>query len=736
MGDPAVVAARARPRLGTIARKDKRGNHPLLLLSLTTLLLISLGLALQVISLLGIAQRDAARSPVTTESAGEAKLRWQPVHDNPAPGYPDASVVVIDPLTEGAPLPPGLSTWPEPGQAVLSPALLADGVEIESRYGEFAGTIGQDGLVSPDEYLVYVRPDGQEPTGSFLLVTDFGANQGGMISSEFADISQRIWDTVWFAFFFSLSALLLMYVTARFDLEQRRKTELLLLALGYPRRKRVRWRCAQLVRPLLNAFGIAAALLALTVLIDIRLPGLSPPFMAADARRWWWAIAGAEALVLLIYVLVDLRMTVRAGALLMSNRPTEKARAYSPLRAKLCVASAALSLVAFWVSLHVAPMWLFGIYLVFFAVIIIFLRDLVGAVIHVVARRQTKHGLKANSAADLIAGRSLLASLRSATGYATVVAAITILTCQFSLVTNAHDDNFPEIVDTYEQLDGMIAEVRINRGMSTEAYRGVIDTLRAQYPQVEVAVTRMTTEVEAETIDITTEVFTSDPALSKLEGSSIEPWRRYVHWARLDGTEGEVSTGTLEDFLGGLTNGEHFDEGPPVIVLYSADGRLPVPEIKAHLSTMVLPFGRVVTPGELEYSTAIYNLKLARWLGYATGIALASALVAMFIAMFADLVRQARALAPFAACSGNRDVVGSVIRRRLFVPVTVALAISTVFALTIAHISFIMVHVGIGHVFPILLAAYLVSLVVMAGAATWASRYATHYTSTWKPGKE
>lgn len=104
--------------------------------------------------------RGASRTPqiLRPGSADRAVALWAWGRDDVAGRQ--HSVTYVEPLVQNAPLPPGLSKWPEPGEAILSSALVEAGAHegIKSRYGKFAGTIGKVGLQAPEERFAYVRP--------------------------------------------------------------------------------------------------------------------------------------------------------------------------------------------------------------------------------------------------------------------------------------------------------------------------------------------------------------------------------------------------------------------------------------------------------------------------------------------------------------------------------------------------------------------------------------------------
>ncbi|MEU8938494.1 hypothetical protein OHU17_36180 (plasmid) [Streptomyces goshikiensis] len=120
--------------------------------------------------------RGMTRNPVLAGQGEQPKALWSRYWESEHGRQ--YSVVVVWPLTADAPLPPGLDRWPGPGEAFLSPGL-ADGPGREDftrRYGHMAGLVGEDGLATPGERLVYTRPSEAMLNSSYLDgITGFGA---------------------------------------------------------------------------------------------------------------------------------------------------------------------------------------------------------------------------------------------------------------------------------------------------------------------------------------------------------------------------------------------------------------------------------------------------------------------------------------------------------------------------------------------------------------------------------
>ncbi|MFD8141656.1 hypothetical protein [Streptomyces sp. NPDC059708] len=253
--------------------------------------------------------RDAARSPVRASEAAAAQvpLLYRPTFD--VVDNLQFQVVYVLPLREDAPLPPGVSAWPRPGQALLSPALRAAGRDegIETRYGVVAGTIGEAGLASPGERFAYVRPvDPPADVSRMWPVARFGApSPSGIGENLFVKPVHLLLGIA--VFMGALPAAALSVSSARAGSDARDQRTAVLEALGGGRRARAVINVGEAALPV--AVGTLAGIgVSLWVLArDTRLPLVDDTLAVADARRWAWAVAGAPllaaALVLLSVVL-------------------------------------------------------------------------------------------------------------------------------------------------------------------------------------------------------------------------------------------------------------------------------------------------------------------------------------------------------------------------------------------------------------------------------------------------
>ncbi|WP_329219073.1 hypothetical protein OG352_21800 [Streptomyces sp. NBC_01485] len=209
----------------------------------------------------------------------ENATRWL-VGSDSLQGERRFSVVYISPHSGIAPLPPGVRHWPEPGEAVPSPALLKAGAgeHIERRYGKPAGTIGQDGPEDPGEWLAYVRPaaelSSRQPTE---IVTGFGPSAGST-AQGLEPGSGRADDRPEWMFLAAVTGLLLLPGFALL---------IAAMCLGSPTRQggTPAW------RPALLGTAAAALPVAAALLWDVRVPHTDYLLSSTDLRTYGWLLA-------------------------------------------------------------------------------------------------------------------------------------------------------------------------------------------------------------------------------------------------------------------------------------------------------------------------------------------------------------------------------------------------------------------------------------------------------------
>jgi hypothetical protein len=223
--------------------------------------------------------REIARSPVLATGKEQARLRYT-YQDDYLADHQSHIVYFVEPVTADAPVPPGLSRWPAPGEVFLSPQLLRDGTDekISSRYGRFVGTIGPEGLGVPDERLAVVRPTGDwlkrnsERFSGFTGRDRAEKNNGEASMGESAQVYGLREFTSCVLGMLVLPALALLFVVNGFGIEERRRRDLLLSTLGAGRGAR-RWvALGDVLTPVLTGVVLTAMALIAVVRMSPRLP--------------------------------------------------------------------------------------------------------------------------------------------------------------------------------------------------------------------------------------------------------------------------------------------------------------------------------------------------------------------------------------------------------------------------------------------------------------------------------
>ncbi|MFC9229976.1 hypothetical protein ACFTZI_13590 [Streptomyces decoyicus] len=209
------------------------------------------------------------------------------------------SVVHITPVTAKSPLPPGVDRWPGPGEAVLSPGLLKAGAAegIVSRYGKLAGTIGQEGLEDPGEWLAYVRPaQDMKHQAPIEPVIGFGPRAGepaeGLQPGSARDDDKPEWMfQALIGGLLLVPSVVLMFVALHTGAHGRDRRGALVEALGGRRRHRALIALGEAMRPVTLGALASIPLLTAAMLVDVKVPYVGYLISSADLRRHgWWVL--------------------------------------------------------------------------------------------------------------------------------------------------------------------------------------------------------------------------------------------------------------------------------------------------------------------------------------------------------------------------------------------------------------------------------------------------------------
>ncbi|MGW2631236.1 permease [Streptomyces chattanoogensis] len=248
---------------------------------------VALGAVAAVATYEGRAARNQARGPVITERQQEAVALWREGFDTV--GEVPHTVIYVDPLKPDAPPPPGLTRWPSPGEAMLSPELVRQGRhdQITGRYGRSAGTIGTAGLVSPSERLAYVRPAHTPDTRareSWSYVRGFGHDYPmgeHLYTRPLAMVLTAL------GVLTGVPALALLAVAARVGSRTHERRIRLLTTLGGTRRHRAVVTLGEAALPAAAGTALAVLPMLAAMATDLRIPPTGYLLNSSDLRAAW-----------------------------------------------------------------------------------------------------------------------------------------------------------------------------------------------------------------------------------------------------------------------------------------------------------------------------------------------------------------------------------------------------------------------------------------------------------------
>ncbi|MFB7089680.1 hypothetical protein [Streptomyces sp. NPDC056296] len=288
----------------------------------TVAVLAVCGFLLAASSFDGRTERSQARWPQVTDT-GSATLLWRATLASVDDRQYD--VVYIEPLTPDAPLPPGLEHWPEPGQAVLSPALKAVGHQVRGEYGRAVGTIAPDGLESPSEYFAYVRPTVErlDPEG-MTKASGFGVSWTPSLGEHMYNFGPKEFHWAYLALV-GLPAGLFVVIAARVGAAARDRRTAILTALGASGGARAWFTVGEAFLPVTLGASTAVVAVAPVLLTDVPLPVVDFVLYVPDVRAAIPALVGAVLGVPLavLAAVVLLQPRYRPGA---STRPVAAKR--------------------------------------------------------------------------------------------------------------------------------------------------------------------------------------------------------------------------------------------------------------------------------------------------------------------------------------------------------------------------------------------------------------------------
>ena len=419
---------------------------------------LSLGLIGLVLTAAYTAQREARAQAIRPHqaNAGEATALasfegFTELHDRPV------TVVSIWPLQPDAPLPPGVTKWPAPGEAAVSPAVLAD---LSPRdldlFGRISSVIGSAGVEVPRERRVYLRPtahafspDQMEPIDGFGGRRDsawYGA--GVLYAAPLWGVNALVAATL------IAPALVALALAAGLDGEARERRTRLLTAMGAGRRQRAVVDVAEAAPAVLIGTVVGALLTALICIRDVPIAGLDAQLSSSDARAAWpkllLALAATPAIAFGCVVLVRARPRWRRRRNLMALDLKPQLG-----RAGFCLAAA---LATVWLPAQSGSAstrtLIYGAGTIIVAVT---LPALVGVILRTTGEAVAEWGIRSGSAGHLLGGRRLHRFSRRTTRLALGVCFGVLILGQVQLWASQLGEQYHGAVAVRQELGNSVA---------------------------------------------------------------------------------------------------------------------------------------------------------------------------------------------------------------------------------------------------------------------------------------
>ena len=685
----------------------------------------------------GTTARDNARTPIFADDSSDAELLYLDVHDSLLNVSEDTTVVYLVPLQGGAPLPAGVQSWPGEGEVLLSPALLAaeKSEGIESRYGRFVGTIDPAGLASPTEKLAYVRPRADlVDEQSMYPASGFG---GQTDSGMFQDALER--EPVWrffaaYGMTIGLAKVLECAVSSRSGLEKRRNENLVLLTLGFSSRDRLRWQAEALWRPVIagSLIGLGGSLLWFVA--DIKLPWRNYVVLAVDVRAHALWIILLAFLVIAVFLGLLLRQSVRIPKSIALNRPKDREKPYSTLKAAICVLSVPVAIVLMILVNKGAALLLFALYLAVLLTVIATMQDLIALCMSWWARPAKDKAASRNDPGGVIGSAGVLWSGRKLTQLALIIVATLLITSQVLIMLIARASFNREALASYEEFAGQVAELNAMPGTRTDRVEEALTALHQAEPDATILITRIDTGDENPVMQIGALGDNLDAGV--VTGTSSDDLlNRYVRYA-LEDNSAESATlvpqSELLDFS--EEQRDNWDITYSYAVVAGESGSVDVSLIKQVVAEYSAPMWRVNEPSALFYYGTNAGVQRASWIGWLGLIGLGVLLIGVCFALVEDAAGTARRLAPLTVLSGSPGVIRRVAAIRVCVPLIIGYLIGILLSLMLGSALSLSMGAAITQLIPFALIAGLMTIVVALVGWTAAVAESRRAFSTWKVG--
>ncbi|EHN80003.1 hypothetical protein SMCF_425 [Streptomyces coelicoflavus ZG0656] len=660
--------------------------------------------------------RADSRGPVITDSK-HAALLYREGADTV--GTRPVSVVFVHPLTSRAPVPAGVTRWPEPGGVLLSPELLrtGDSEGIRTRYGSFAGTINTDGLVTPSERIAYVRVADMPPPSDhrWLPVATFGSSGGatGEMVDQVAVTSPltALWALA------GLPALALAVISARVGSRSRDRRSSLLQALGGTSRHRMMVNVGEAAFPVALGTLVAFVPYAIASLRDIR---LGPTGYILDHRDVWdaWPMAAGAGVISLLTVVAIVVATHRVQRDGRSTRPTSFTSRVPAWRLLACGIGVALVLTSQYVP-RKAQLIVFTTGTV---VMWAFLSSVVALATRHLGAWLAENGRRRGHAGRLIGGRWTHAHPGVIVRLALAMVIGIGIVAQMQVWTSRLGEHSKAAVATHQRIKDTVIELTTSGMTSAQTER-----FRTSLPSGSLLLTRTMHDPGPP----------KDPWVS-VEGSCDD--LRALHVACTGDTSPAATSVQVEElrrWYGDVkfTQASQITVKPDgtqsLLVVTPTPGHLAA--VKKAAYTLPNPSVQVTELGGTWLGSS--RTRLPNWIQLFGVTGLFFLLIAGAVSAAAEFVRIRHALAPLSVLTGRRHVFRSVSSWHLTVPLLIATVVTG--AVTAWHSVFFIALVQEGSVSWTVLAVGVTTCALVSLAVGFlGARAAAREADQWRPAAD
>jgi hypothetical protein len=622
--------------------------------------------------------RGSERSPDAL-SEGTPSVLWASTQDE-ARTEDDLpySVVYLAPLVDNPPLPPGLDRWPEAGEVIASPAMIATdevaAVGGTGRYGDTVGVIGSDGLLEDHERLVYVGADGRLTAHNAAAATGFGAESsddtgwveglpgggddfGGTLYRQ--PMSLLLWVV---GIFLTVPAGWFVMTSVRVGATQRaRRVEILRLLGARPSSIRAfLWGEA---RTSLLAGWIAAAVLAgVAMAVDAPLPGVEFTIRAVDLREAIGAVALALAGGMVATLLIA---TSPFGAARERRRAAQTGRRSSSLaRAALAPVAASVTVIAMNVAIANAALDLLPTVLgAGMLATVVAIPFSTRSWLEIIARRWRADAWRAGNAGAVVGAGQLGAAPAPATRFGATAAILIVLIAFVYSFAQALGSVDHDLRTQSELAGSQVVTVSAGRHSSDHSWTAALSDLGEDYA----VVAQRTSGPAYEDIDI---IGSEEDArvLGFTESGDIPAW------AITPFADTEVVVGEIEPPA---------DDEPIVTLFVTRRDGAPVDlaELRNELAATTTPTWHAEFPDGGWVVGSAVTIHQARWVTWLGGIGMLCGFTALWISYSNELFRATRSLLAVQTMAPDGRFAGEALLWRIVAPVTVAVVGGCVFAL-------------------------------------------------------